>query len=167
MSLSGTVAADLKLTHVKAGDFVDASLPLVISSAWTVLNGTGGGQANVLFADQRTLGASATEDLDLAGVLADIYGALLTFVKLKGVFFRAAAGNTNAVQITRPATNGVPLFLAASDGIALGPGEFFLWAAPTGAGKAVTPATGDLITVTNGGAGTSVTYDVVLLGTDA
>jgi len=30
----------------------------------------------------------------------------------------------------------------------------------------VTPGTGDLLTITNSAAGTSVTYDVIIIGTD-
>jgi hypothetical protein len=66
------------------------------------------------------------------------------------------------VQVTRPATNGVPIFLAAGDGHNLGPGDFVLRTYRNGI--TVTPATGDLIHITNGGAGTNVTYDVVIIG---
>jgi hypothetical protein len=45
---------------------------------------------------------------------------------------RADAGNTNDVQLTRPAANGVPLFLAAGDGVAIGPGDIFLADQPQG-----------------------------------
>ena len=86
-------------------------------------SGTGASQADVLWHDQRTLTASATEDLDLAGSLTGVLaGTTLTYVELKGLIIFAAATNTNDVQLTRPASNGVPLFLAASDGLAVGAG---------------------------------------------
>jgi hypothetical protein len=62
---------------------------------------------------------------------------------------RRREGNTNDVQLTRPA-NGVPLFLAAGDGVAIGPGDIFLLT--NRKGIAVTAGTGDLIHVANGGA---------------
>jgi hypothetical protein len=71
------------------------------------------------------------------------------------------------VNVTRPAANGVPFMLAAGDGVALPPGGTFLWVAPTAAGVAVTAATADLIDIVNSGAGTSVTYDIVIVGASA
>jgi hypothetical protein len=60
----------------------------------------------------------------------------------------------------------VPLFLAASDGIDVQPGGVFLWVAPT-TGVTVTAATGDILNIDNSSSGTSVTYDVVIIGTSA
>lgn len=130
-------------------------------------NGTGANSNDLMFHDQRTLNASATEDLDLAGVLASPFGATLTFVELRAVLITAASGNTNNVNVTRPASNGVPLFLAASDGIAVQPGGAFLWTCPADGKVTVTAATGDLLTITNSAGSTPVTYDVVILGVSA
>ena len=118
------------------------------------------------WSDQRTLTASATEDLDLAGVLTGPLGTTLTFVRIKALLVKAAAANTNDVQISRSAT-GIPLFAASGDLLPVKPGGLFLWVAPNAAGVVVTPATADTITVTNGGGGPSVTYDIVVLGASA
>ncbi len=130
-------------------------------------NGTGANSADLLFHDQRTLAASATEDLDLAGVLASPFGATLTFVEIRGIKISASASNTNNVNVTRPAANGVPLFLAASDGIPIPPGGVFAWACPADGKVAVTAGTGDLLTITNSAGSTSVTYDVEIFGVSA
>lgn len=143
-----------------------ATAPVKATKRLTLATGTGVGQADKVFAGTRTVAASGTDALDLAGTLVDPFGATLTIVKLKAVLVRAAAGNTNNVRVNRPATNGVPLFLAVSDGIDVLPGGLFLWAAP-GAGVTVTPATADLLNCDNSGAGTPVTYDVVIIGTSA
>lgn len=165
-----TTVLDLRLqaTMTSALDLVTASAPLDITKRISLATGTGAGQADLMWQDRRTLAASATEDLDLVGQLTGTLGGTLTLVKLKGILIQAAAGNTNAVRVTRPATNGVPWLLAAADGFDLGPGALALFVAPAAAGLAtVTAATGDLITVTNSSSGTSVTYDVVLIGTSA
>lgn len=143
-----------------------ATAPVKATKRLTLTTGTGNGQADKVFAGTRTVTASSTDALDLAGVLIDPFGATLTIVKLKALLVRAASTNTNSVRVNRPATNGVPLFLAVSDGIDVLPGGLFLWVAPN-AGVTVTPATGDLINIDNSGAGTSVTYDVVIIGTSA
>lgn len=130
----------------------------------TYSNGTGANQANMWWHDQRTLTASATEDLDMAGSLTSVFGTTITFTSIKGLFVYAASGNTNDVQVTRPASNGVPWLMAAGDGIALKPGAWVAWFDPSANGAAVTGGTGDLITFTNSAGGTSVTYDVFILG---
>lgn len=131
---------------------------------WT--SGTATGQADKAYRATRTVAASGTDPLDLAGVLVDGLGAALTFVRVKAIMVRASAANTNNVRLNRPAANGVPLFLAVSDGIDILPGGLFLWVAPA-AGVTVTPATADLINLDNSGAGTPVTYDIVIVGTSA
>lgn len=129
----------------------------------SLTSGTGDGQANMIWHDRRTLAASATEDLDLAASLISAFGATLTFTKIKGIFVIASSANTNAVRVQRAAANGVPLFLAAEDGLDVLPGGFFAHVGP-GAGVTVTAATGDLLTITNSSSGTPVTYDIVIIG---
>lgn len=136
-----------------------------INTVWNLSDGTGADQAKAVFTDTRTLTGSATEDLDLAGVLTDAFGSTITAVKLKAIMITAAAANTNSVQVTRPASNGVPLFMAAGDGVSLSPGAGFCAVFPNAAGIAVTASTGDLITVTNSAGSTSVIYTVAILYT--
>lgn len=148
-------------------DLAAAAAPLTVSKSVPLLHGTGVSQVDRMFADTRTVAASATDSLDLAGGgLTDLLGAAVTFAKLKAVIVAASAANTNNVVITRPAPNGVPLFAAAGDACAVQPGGLFVWVAP-GAGVTVTAGTGDLLDLVNSGAGSTVTYDVVLLGTSA
>jgi hypothetical protein len=167
MPVEATVSVSVVGKQSKVGDLGTAKFPFGLSVEQAFADGTGSGQADRVFTDQRTLAGSATEDLDLAAVLADIYGATITAAKIKAIAIRASVNNNvaNSVNVTRPASNGVPLFMAAGDGISLAPGEVFVWFAPTGSGKAVTAGTGDLITITNGAGTNSVTYDVVILGT--
>ena len=166
MSVSATIKASVSGSQSGAKDLGTVSFPFALAANSSLADGTGAGQADVLFTDSRTLAASATEDLDLAGSLTDALGATLTMAKLKFVMIKAASGNTNDVVLSRPAANGVPLFDAAGDSIAIKPGGVFMWAVP-GSGVTVTAGTGDLLTLTNSAAGTSVSYDIVLMGTSA
>lgn len=168
MALSNIIMAfSAAATQSTALDLTTATAPVQYRKANTLTNGTGANQADLIFTDTRTLAASATEDLDLAGVLVGAFGATLTFARVKGLFIVAAVGNTNNVNVTRPAANGVPLFLAASDGVAVRPGGWIGLSAPDATGYPVTAATGDLVTITNSAAGTSVTYDVIIIGSSA
>lgn len=167
MALTSTLNFSVSGIHSGTADLGTPALPFSLSSNFTLASGTGANQADRVFTDTRTLGASGTEDLDLAGVLLDAFGAAITFVKMKALIIKAAAANTNNVNLSRPAgATGVPIFLAISDGIIIPPGYTFAWFGP-GTGITVTPATGDLITLTNSAGGTSVTYDVVIIGTSA
>lgn len=142
--------------------------PLNITWAAPLTTGVGLNNADKIYAANITLAISSGQDIDLAGVLTDPFGAALTFVKIKGVAIRANAANTNNVNVSRPAANGVPWFLAASDAFALGPGGIFLYVNPAAAGIAtVTAGTGDILRVDNSGAGTSVNFDIVIIGTSA
>lgn len=131
-------------------------------------NGTGANAADKLFMDTNTIAASGNVDIDLAGSLTDALGVALTFAKVKAIFLRAASGNTNDVVIGAAASNAfVGPFGSGSDTLAVAPGGFLALVAPGAAGWAVTAGTGDLLRIANGGAGTAVTYDVVIIGTSA
>lgn len=166
-TLKTIVTAQIEGTY---NNLLDLSTPvdsLLKKQKIQLANGTGADSADRLWHDQRTISASSNEDLDLAGVLTGSFGNTLTFVELRAVLISASSANTNNVRLTRPASNGVPLFLAASDGIDIPPGGVFLWACPADGKVTVTASTGDLLNVANSSSGTSVTYDVVIVGTSA
>lgn len=161
------VAAEISVNiSAKETGTADLGTPAMLAKIEKLLSFTPGtaadGQANILFSDQRTLGASANEDLDLAGALSSALGTTIVAAEVVAIYVEAASGNTNNVVVTRPAANGVAgPFLAAGDGIAITPGDFFL--ATNDDGWAVTPGTGDLINIANSGAGTGVTYKVLII----
>jgi hypothetical protein len=128
--------------------------------------GAGASQMDRLLADQRTIIASGTDDLDLTGTaLQDILGANLALARVKLIAIYAASTNTNNVVLGAAASNQfVGPFGAATHTIAVPPGGAFLIVAPTAAGWPVTAGTGDLFRVANGGAGTSVVYDALIGG---
>jgi hypothetical protein len=160
------IALKLDVLQLSALDLASATFPLNLDLSALLSNGTGTGQASQVFSDTRSLAGSATEDLDLAGSLTNAFGATVTFTKIKAIIVRAAAANNaaNAVQVARTATNGVPLFLAASDGVALGASGIFLFYDPVGV--TVTAGTGDKLTFTNSAGTNTVSYDLIIIGTD-
>jgi hypothetical protein len=168
MALTANIDLNVTGKHTGVLDLGTAVYPFALSTPVAFASGTGTGQADRVFTDTRTLAGSATESLDLAGTLTDAFGATITFVTIKAVIVRAAAANNiaNQVQVTRPASNGVAIFMAAGDGISLAPGYAFAWFG-SGTGVTVTPATGDLLTITNSAGTNSVNYDIVVIGTSA
>ena len=159
---------DLRVTSnlTQALDLLTATAPLVYGTQIDMATGTGLGLADMQWSDTRTLAPSATEDLDLAGSLTGPLGTVLTFARVKAVLVKAALANANNVVVSRAAA-GIPLFTAASDSLPVKPGGLFLWVAPDATGVVVTPTTADSITVTNSAGGTSVTYDVIVIGASA
>lgn len=166
-TLKTIITAQVETTFKNVLDLSSPVDTLLKKTKIELSNGTGANSADLCFHDTRSLAASATEDLDLAGSLAGPFGAAQVFVELRAVLISAAAANTNNVRVTRPASNGVPLFLAAGDGVDIPPGGVFLWSCPADGKVTVTAATGDLLTITNSAAGTAVSYDVVLIGVSA
>lgn len=169
MPLTSDLGISVTGLLTKVGDLSTPSDSLSWRRAVHLDTGTGAGKADLRFTDTRTLAASATEDLDLAGVLTDAFGAAITFARVKGLFISASAANTNNVIVGAAAANPWAALLGATGTVTLRPGATF--AAIAGAADAtayaVTAGTGDLLKVANSGAGTPVTYDIVVIGASA
>ncbi|WP_018658460.1 hypothetical protein [Actinomadura flavalba] len=168
MTVNSRVALDLMALLTGAHDFSPPSAQMQIARSWPLAPGTGARQADRVFSDRRTLAASASENLDLAGVLTDAFGAVLTFARVRALMIAASASNTNAVVVGGAASNAwATPFGDASDKVNVRPGGALLLVAPDATAYAVTASTGDVLQVANGGSGTGVTYDVVILGASA
>jgi hypothetical protein len=133
--------------------------------SFTINSGTGAAQANQVFVDQRTLSASTGEDLDLAGGLTDAFGSTITFTSIKGIIVYAASGNTNDVLVGGASSNQFIEWVSnGSDEVVVKPGGMFMLYNPEADGYTVTASTGDLLRFENSSSGTSVTYDLILIG---
>lgn len=157
------IALTIDATLTGTGDLGSPKQRVPIDELIQLSEGTAAvDEANILFQDTRTLAASANEDLDLAGSLTNAFGATIAAAEVVLLFIRAASGNTNNVNVTRPASNGFAgPFLAAGDGVSIKPGEWQVFVSQTG--WAVTAGTGDLVNIANSAGGSSVSYDVVVI----
>lgn len=166
MAFNAKLALSLLANLTGSGDLATPLTTTSLTQEAVFAEGAGANQANRIWADTRTLSASASEDLDLAGAaLLDSYGVAVVFARLKGIFVRAAAGNTNNVVVGGVAA-GLSTWLApqASGTLIVRPGAWVAHCDPSATGIAVTATTADLLHVANSGAGTPVTYDIVLIG---
>lgn len=167
MSLSGRLDARIFALLTGAADHAVPQAPIDLDCGLDFTSGTGTDQANLIFSDQRTLGASASENLDVRGVLSDLLGNLLTMVKIKAILIKASANNTNNVVLGNDA-NSVQLgFSAITATWSIPPGGWFMVTAPAAGWQVSISGGGDIIKIANSGGATSVTYDIVVLGTDA
>lgn len=170
MALTTTLTTQVVADLTNARDLVTTTSPLSYRNRIQLTSGTGAGQADLVFSDTRTVNASSNDDLDLAGGLTDANGNTLTFARVKALIVKASASNTNNVLVGGDATNTFLTWVVAeADAIILRPGaELALFAGSADAtGYAVTASTGDLLRITNSAGGTSVTYDIVIVGSSA
>lgn len=171
MPLTARVSVKVDARFTQLLSLAETAVPLLKDYAAVLQSGVAAGQADKLFHAQRTLGASATEDLNLNGAaFTDAFGAALAFVKVKGLIVAAAVGNTNNVLVGGAASNGFISWVgSATDKVVVRPGGvmalFAGQADPTG--YAAVAATANLLRIGNSGAVSSVTYDIVVLGTSA
>lgn len=169
MTLKTKLAVQLDASLTSALDLASAVSDIGKGWQFNLASGTTSGKADVLWHDERTLAASGTEDLDLAGTLTGLLGGTVTFAKVKGVLVYADDGNTNDVVIGGASANGwLGPFGDATDTVAVKPGGLLVMMAPGTAGLgSVTAATADLLHVANGSSGSGVTYQIIIVGTSA
>jgi hypothetical protein len=172
-TLTTRITTALAATATNILDMSTSTNPMTLTIPIVLASGTTTGKADVIFQDRRTLNASTSETLDLAGgSLTGPLGDALTFVKIKAIIVSTVpptggALNTNDVVLGGIGSNAfVGPFGATTHTIAVPPGSVTTLTNP-GAGWTVTAATGDLLKVLNGGSGTTVTYDIVIVGTSA
>lgn len=151
-----------------AFDLVAANGQHNFNSSMILGSGVGAGQADRVFSDRRTIAPSGTDDLDLAGALVDIFGATITFARIKVIAVAALAANANNVVIgAAAAAQFFGPYGANTHTENVRPGGLSLKVAPDATAWVVTATTADLLRIANSAGGTSVTYDIVLIGASA
>lgn len=167
MAVTAELIAKFTARQTGSNDLGTPSFSPVVEKILQFASGTGANQADIVFTDERTLAASATEDLDLAGVLADAFGTTVAAAEVVALLVVAAAGNTNNV-VVGDATAPVPLFAGTNPAFAVKPGGFFFVAAPNAAGLfTVGAGATDDLKIANSGGTTGVTYQIAILARTA
>lgn len=170
MALETVFSLSVLATLTKTADLGNVpKSPLDFSRRVQLRTGTAAGQADKLFYDERTLNASASEDIDLAGVLTDDFGATITNARIKGLVVAAAAANTNNVVIGAASATQWAALLGTTGTVTIRPGAFVAMCVgeADAIGYAVAGGSTDLLKVANSGAGTSVTYQIIVIGASA
>ncbi len=98
-----TVGSNLTLTSPV--DLGTAKYSVNMDTVHSFTDGEGLNQAEQVFTDQRTLAASANEELDLSGSLTDAFGTTLVFTSIKAMIITCAAANTNDLLVGGAAAN--------------------------------------------------------------
>jgi hypothetical protein len=165
MGLVASIRSSVALTRTNVNDDIVQQADVNVAHSLAYTDGFAAGQCDREFSDTRSLAASTNENLDLnGGTLTNALGAAINFARLKFIRVTCPTTNVGNMRVSRPASNGVPFFVAASDAIDIPPGGVFQWGDPGATGVVVTAATGDLINVANQDATTLNSYSIVLLG---
>jgi len=156
----------LGLVHTNDDAVTEAreELPTI---TYDIDDGTSADQIDLLWHDQRTLGVSASENLDVAGGLTDSYGNTLTMVDVRLIVVKASENNTNNVLVGGGSNALVNWVSDSSDVVVVKPGGVFFLYTPTNPGYAVTAGTGDILKIANSAGTTGVTYDIFIGGVSA
>lgn len=164
-TFSGSLKITASGTLAKDTDLASLTQVLNYSQTYTLANGTSADQANMMWADTRTLTASSSENLDVYGGLTNAFGDTISFTRLKGIIIFAAATNTNNVLLGGDSASVASIFSNINDIAIIRPGGFLALCSPDATGYAVTATTADILKVANSAGTTSVTYDIILIGT--
>jgi hypothetical protein len=165
MAVAATMRAAGSVSHTRTAVLGKApSWAAAFDKVVSLADGTGANQADLVYAAERTVASATNDDIDLAGVLTDAFGATITSAELVAllVINEQADGTANTTNLTLGgAANPVPGFGSALWPIS--PGGFFEMVSPGAAGLAtVTASTGDLLRVTNS-SGATAKYKILLL----
>lgn len=168
MPLTARLIARLAWTQVGSNDFGGPEFKADMEHDAYYTNGTTAGKADILFADTRTVASGSNDDLDLAGVLANAFGATITAAEVVAIFIKAKATNTTSLTVGG-GTNPLAGWLGGTTPTVgpIRPGGVFLRAETDAAGIcSVTASTGDILRITNG-SGAAATYDIAILARTA
>ncbi len=161
VSLVGSLAAAVGIGN--------ANQAMNVQSLLQLLGGTGAGQIDTVYETTQTIAASGSLTLGLTGGgLVDAFGSAIALLHVKAILLIASAANVNDVQIGPGGAN--PFngpFSGTTPAVAVSPGETLLLTKGSGSavGWVVTPTTGMNLKLANSGAGTGVTFSLVILGT--
>jgi hypothetical protein len=165
-SLNVRIDATLAKKASSAGDLItqDAIIACNINRVLKFTPGTlTTTQADIMYSAVRTIAASGTDLLDIAGTLATPIGGILNEREVVAVYIEASASNTNDVVLGGASSNTFKgPFTTNASKLTLKPGEFLLLSSQSG--WLVAADTGDILQVANSAGGSSVNYKIIIMG---
>lgn len=170
--VSANITAQLRAVQTGSNDFGGPSFTPEMQAAITLTGGTVASAADILWMDQRTVASATNDDLDLAGVLADAFGATVAAVELVALFIinAPASGAANTTNLTVGVGSNPVVGWLGGTNPTLGPirpGGVLLRAEYDVAGMCtVTAGTGDILRIANS-SGASATYQIAILARTA
>lgn len=168
MPLSATIRAGIEFNQSGSADFGPQRFQGSVSSLLQLASGTGANQADIVWADERTVASATADDIDLAGVLSSAFGTTITAVEVVAfLLINAPLDPLDTANTTTLTVGGDAAAVPNITSGAIGPRGVVLLVDPDAGGLAtVTATTGDIIQVTNS-SGAAATYQVCILARTA
>lgn len=165
MTLVTSTSGRIRAVETKALDFGNPLFTVDYSWQVDLADGTGDGQASVMFSDIRQLTSGASDSLDLNGTaLAGALGGYASFTRVKLLFVEAAAANTTDLTVGAAASNAwVGPFGSTTGTLTVKPGGHIKLVAPDATAYPVVATTGDILKIANG-AGAAAEYRIIIVG---
>ena len=171
MALQAVFSASIAAVQTGANAFKDTFAPNV--ALQTMLrNGTGANQADILYANARTVASNSNDDIDLAGVLTDAFGATIAAAEIVSVLIinAPATGTANTTDLTIGVGSNPFLGFLGGTSPTIGPikpGGVFMIGAGNAAGVGtVTAGSADILRIANS-TGASATYQIAIVARSA
>ena len=166
--LTGRMTMSVSATYTKTFSSSNAVFSPNYSVTWTVADGVGANQGDLVYMAERTLADGIAEELDLYGGLTDAFGDTLNFARIKAIAIRITSGASNLIVGGAAANTFVGWFADATDKLTVPFGGVLLLTSPDATGWAVTDATADLLKFQHDGTDTAdITYELTLIGASA
>lgn len=164
MSLKTTISASIQIVETTTPDGGSAKVQQAVNKLAELLNGTSNAQADLAFIDNRSLASDTSEDIDLAGALANALGQTLTMAEAVAILIISDAANTTDLTIGNGTDEAQLFFGASGDTAVVKPGGILMAYAP--AGWAITATSADDLGVANA-AGAAASYSIAIIGRSA
>lgn len=167
MSLKATLTTKLTAVQSSSGAYKGRFTPS-LEKIQVFSNGTSANQADLIYADERTVGDGANDDIDLSGVLTDTFGSTITAAEVVGLLIinQQADGTANTTDLTIGAGSNPFLGFLGGTTPTVGPlkpgASFMLFAGDAAGIGTVTAGTGDILRVANS-AGAAATYQIAIV----
>lgn len=163
----------LDVTQTGNNDFSGDRFATTIKAIQSLTDGTTASQADIFFADERTVSSNSNDDIDLAGSLSDAFGTTVAAAEMVALMIVNApisgSANTTDLTIGAAASNPWEGVLGGTDPTIgpLKPGAVLFLGAGDAAGLgAVTAGSADVLRVANS-TGAAATYQIAFLARSA
>lgn len=172
MGLNARLLAKLTAVQTGANDFGGPDFDINVNTEIVLEDGTTVNKADILWADQRTVASASNDDIDLAGVLTNAFGAVITAAEIVAILIinKARDGTANTTNLTiGVGSNPFLGFLGGTTPTVgpLRPGGVFMIASPDAAGiGTVTGGSADILRIANS-SGAAATYQIAILARTA
>lgn len=171
MALQATITAKIVATQTGGNAFTDKFTP-TIEKIQKLTDGTTANKADLIYVDERSVSTSSNDDIDLAGVLTDAFGATITAAEIVSILIinGPISGSANTTNLTIGVGSNPFLGFLGGTTPTIGPikpgGVFMISAGHADGVGTVGAGSSDILRIANS-SGATATYQIAILARTA